>query len=238
MDIIKFDNISFRYAKANILKDFNLEIFAGEITCLLGSSGCGKTTILRLIAGLEVPEQGKLWIAGRPVSEAKKITVPPQSRKIGFVFQDLALWPHLTVFKNVAFGLGAKAKPEIVKEVDELLDFFKLREHKEKYPHQLSGGQQQMLAIARALALKPRILLMDEPLANLDVKLKHGILQHIKEIKMKFGLSIVYVTHDHKEAFSIADRIVVMQKGRIEAEGSVEEIKRSENEYVRYFLEY
>jgi ABC-type Fe3+/spermidine/putrescine transport system ATPase subunit len=238
MSIIKLGNISFGYDTTLVLEDFNLEIASGEITCLLGSSGCGKTTVLRLIAGLEAPRQGSVFIAGRQVSEANKIVLPPQERKIGFVFQDLALWPHLTVFKNVAFALSGKNITEQEKEVEDLLRFFNLQGHQEKYPHQLSGGQQQMLAIARAMAIQPQILLMDEPLANLDVKLKRQILRHIKEINERFGVSIVYVTHDHKEAFSIADSLVVMQKGRIEAKGSVEEIKRSENEYVRYFLEY
>ncbi len=247
--MIKLSNITHLYGDKAVLQDLSLNIEANQLTCLLGSSGSGKTTILRLIAGLETPKSGIISIENRTVTQNKQILIPPHHRHIGFVFQDLALWPHLTVYENIAFGLKNREttpkqskKDHINKTVFEMLDFFGLQEYAEKYPHQLSGGQKQLVAISRSLVLKPKILLMDEPLANLDVKLKRKILQHIKNLSQSsiFGLdlSIVYVTHDHKEAFAIADKIVVLDKGEIEETGTVEEIKRSNNKFMKYFLEY
>ena len=142
------------------------------------------------------------------------------------------------MYKNIAFGLNQQKQRDVKSTVLEMLNFFGLQEYAEKYPHQLSGGQQQLVAISRSLVLKPKLLLMDEPLANLDVKLKHKILEHIKLLKNKFNLTIVYVTHDRKEAFKIADEIVVLNNGKIEERGNVEQIKKSENKFTRYFLEY
>jgi len=238
MSIIKLENISHSYGEKEILSGFSLELIADKVNCLLGSSGCGKTTILRLIAGLEVPQKGKIMVGNKILSSEGDILIPPHKRRVGFVFQDLALWPHFTVFKNIAFGLEQRNETGIEDSVNHILDFFDLQQHIDKYPHQLSGGQQQLVAIARSLVLKPEILLMDEPLANLDVKLKRRILQYIKEIQENFQTTIVYVTHDHKEAFAIADNIIVLNNGKIEDNGSVEQIKKSKNEYVKYFLEY
>ena len=238
MSIIKLENISHSYGEKEILSGFSLELIADKVNCLLGSSGCGKTTILRLIAGLEVPQKGKIMVGNKILSSEGDILIPPHKRRVGFVFQDLALWPHFTVFKNIAFGLEQRNETGIEDSVNHILDFFDLQQHTDKYPHQLSGGQQQLVAIARSLVLKPEILLMDEPLANLDVKLKRRILQYIKEIQENFQTTIVYVTHDHKEAFAIADNIIVLNNGKIEDNGSVEQIKKSKNEYVKYFLEY
>ena len=238
MSIIKLENITFTYNDKEILKDFSLNIESNKISCLLGSSGCGKTTILRLIAGLETPRFGKIIIDNQEVSNTNEILIAAHKREIGYVFQDLALWPHFTVFKNVAFGLSQHHKTDIESSVNEILKYFNLHEHANKYPHQLSGGQQQLLAIARSLVLRPKILLMDEPLANLDVKIKRKMLSYIKDIKKQFNISIVYVTHDHKEAFSISDNIIVLNNGNIEDVGSVEDIKCSDNEYIKYFLEY
>lgn len=242
MSIIKLNNITHTYGVKSVLHDLSLAMQANQITCLLGGSGCGKTTILRLVAGLETPQMGEIIIENKTVTQNKKILIPPHQRNIGFVFQDLALWPHFTVYKNIAFGLTARKEDHIKEKVFEMLDFFGLQEQAEKYPHQLSGGQKQLVAIARSLILKPKILLMDEPLASLDVKLKRKILEHIKNLKQSqsFGanLSIIYVTHDHKEAFAIADNIVVLDHGKIEDTGTVEQIKNSKNEFVKYFLEY
>jgi len=238
MSKIKLDNITHSYGVKTVLHKLTLAIEANKLTCLLGSSGCGKTTILRLIAGLEVPQQGQIEIANKIVSENGKILVPPHLRNTGFIFQDLALWPHFTVYKNIAFGLSERGEEKVKETVFDMLDFFGLQEQAEKYPHQLSGGQKQLVAIVRSLVLKPEILLMDEPLANLDVKLKHKILEHIKNLNKNFDLTLVYVTHDHKEAFAIADKIVVLSEGKIEETGTVEQIKKSENAYVSYFLEY
>jgi ABC-type Fe3+/spermidine/putrescine transport system ATPase subunit len=236
--MIELKNITHAYDNKTILDHLSLNIKTDRLTCLLGGSGSGKTTILRLIAGLETPLSGKISIEDKTVTQKGQINILPHKRNLGFIFQDLALWPHFTVYKNIAFGLSERKEKNIEKTVFEMLDFFGLREHTEKYPHQLSGGQKQLVAISRSLVLKPKILLMDEPLANLDVKLKRKILEHIKKLKQNFEPGIIYVTHDHKEAFAIADQIIVLNKGKIEETGTVEEIKKSENEFVRYFLEY
>jgi len=236
--LIELKKITHFYGRKSSLENLSLKIEANKFTSLLGSSGSGKTTILRLIAGLEIPREGKIIIEKKTVSEEGKIIVPPRERNVGFIFQDLALWSHFTIYKNIAFGLKERKEKNVQKTVFEILDFFGISEHAEKYPHQLSGGQKQLAAIARSLALKPKYLLMDEPLANLDVKLKRKILEHIKNLKNNFDVTIVYVTHDHKEAFAVADEIVVLNDGKIEATGGVEEIKNSQNEYVKYFLEY
>ncbi len=236
--MIKLKNITHSYGHKPVLHNLSLDIEAKQLTCLLGSSGCGKTTILRLITGLEIPQDGQIIIDNKTVTENRKSIIPPHQRNTGFIFQDLALWPHFTVYKNIAFGLAERKEKNVKDSVFKMLDFFDLHAYAEKYPHQLSGGQKQLLAISRSLVLKPKILLMDEPLSNLDVKLKRKILEHIKNLKQNFDLTIIYVTHDHKEAFAIADKIVVLDKGKIEESGTVEEIKKSENKFVQYFLEY
>jgi len=236
--MIELKNITHYYGNTPALENLSLNIGENRLTCLLGGSGSGKTTILRLIAGLEIPSEGKIFIKNKAVTESGKILIPPHERNVGFIFQDLALWPHFTIYKNIAFGLTERKEKKVRETVFEILDFFGIGDQAEKYPHQLSGGQKQLAAIARSLVLKPEILLMDEPLANLDVKLKRKILELIKNLKRKFDLTIVYVTHDHKEAFAIADEIVVLNEGKIEETGNVEEIKNSGNEYVKYFLEY
>jgi len=238
MSIIKLQNITHSYQTKEILSNFSLSIEANKTTCLLGSSGCGKTTILRLIAGLEIPKKGSVIIDNQEVTKEGIIVIPPNKREIGFVFQDLALWPHFTVFKNIAFGPTENNMPNVEDRVNDILEFFNLQEHSNKYPHQLSGGQQQLIAIARSLVMNPKILLMDEPLANLDVKLKRKMLNYINEIKTKYKITIVYVTHDHKEAFSISDQIVILNNGNIEDNGSVDDIKNSNNKYVQSFIEY
>lgn len=236
--MITLEGISHSYKSKEVLNNLILEIEANKLTCLLGGSGCGKTTILRLIAGLGIPISGKIIIENKIVTENKQILIPPYQRNIGFIFQDLALWPHFTVYKNIAFGLMERKENNVKEKVLNMLKFFGLNNYDNKYPHQLSGGQRQLVAIARSLVLEPKILLMDEPLANLDVKLKRKILEHIENLKKKFNLTIVYVTHDHKEAFAIADKIIVMDEGKIEATGTVTEIRKSENKFVKYFLEY
>jgi len=240
--MIKLNNITHSYGSNPVLHHLNLDFAPNQLTCLLGGSGCGKTTILRLIAGLEIPQEGQVLIEDKIVTENTQIIIPPYQRNTGFIFQDLALWPHFTVYKNIAFGLTERREKHVKETVFKMLSFFGLQEHVQKYPHQLSGGQKQLVAISRSLVLKPKILLMDEPLSNLDVKLKRKILEHIKNLKQsrEFGadLTIIYVTHDHKEAFAIADKIVVLNKGKIEETGTVEQIKKSENKFVKYFLEY
>jgi len=236
--MIKLSNINFAYQDEPLFRNLSLSIDGNKLTCLLGSSGSGKTTILRLIAGFEVPDNGLVEIGGETVTKHNNLYVPIHKRGVGFIFQDLALWPHFTVYKNIAFGLQERKEKNIKETVSKMLDFFNMSNYANKYPNELSGGQQQLVAIARALILKPKLLLMDEPLANLDVKLKRKILDHITRVKQNFDLTIVYVTHDHKEAFAIADKIVVINNGDIEASGTVEEIKSSDNEFVSGFLEF
>ena len=238
MSRIQLKNITHSYADQSVLRALSLDIEANKLTCLLGGSGSGKTTILRLIAGLELAQEGQILIDNILVTDDGQLLVPPQKRKIAFVFQDLALWPHFTVYQNLAFGLKEQKQGNFDADIKDILNIFSIEDLSEKYPHQLSGGQQQLVAIARALVLKPNILLMDEPLANLDVKLKRRMLDYIKKIKTDFNLTLIYVTHDHKEAFGIADNIVILNEGKIEEIGSVEEIKKSENAFVKYFLEY
>lgn len=241
MPIISFQDIFYAYGNTPVLNDFSLDMVSSELTCLLGSSGCGKTTLLRIIAGLETPQKGRVLIDNKLVAENGSILVPARKRKIGFVFQDLALWPHFDVYKNIGFALLESKKYNVKtskKKIEEILYFFDLQSHQHKYPHQLSGGQKQLVAIARALVMEPDILLMDEPLANLDVKRKRKILNYIKQIQKQYDLTLVYVTHDHREAFSIADRVVVMDEGKIVAQGSVTEIKKSNNTFVQDFLAY
>jgi len=236
--MIKLNNISHSYDSKQVLENLSLEIEPNKLTCLLGGSGSGKTTILRIIAGLENPQYGEVSINSKVFTSNNKIIVSPNKRNLGFIFQDLALWPHLSVFDNIAFGLKERKENNIREKVNEILGYFGINELSVKFPNQLSGGQKQLVAISRSLVLKPDVLLMDEPLNNLDVKLKRRILDYIKKLKQEFNLTIIYVTHDHKEAFAISDKVVVLQNGKIEEVGTVEQIEQSNNEFVNYFLEY
>lgn len=236
MGNIQLNHIEHAYGQLPVLKDFTHTFDGEKITCILGPSGCGKTTVLRLIAGLEAPSNGNIVINDETVTENGKILVPPYKRKTGFIFQDLALWPHFTVYQNVAFGLKEhKAKNEEQK-VKEMLDLFNLSSQQKKYPHQLSGGQKQMVAIARSLVLRPQALLMDEPLANIDVQVKNRILEHLLSIHQANPFTIIYVTHDHKEALDIGNSIVVMNQGNIIASGNSEEIRHSQHIFLKSFI--
>jgi ABC-type Fe3+/spermidine/putrescine transport system ATPase subunit len=192
--------------------DLSLSIGKGEFVCLLGPSGCGKTTTLRMIAGFETVDYGAILLDGEDITG-----VPPQKRDIGLVFQHYALFPHMTVAQNVGYGLKMRryAASRIAKEVDSVLDLVRLRDLAARYPNQLSGGQQQRVALARALAIRPRLLLMDEPLSNLDAKLRDDMRVEIRRIQRQVGITTVFVTHDQAEAFALADRIGVMTEGRL-----------------------
>ncbi len=205
--MITLKNISFGYNKKLILNNFNLTIPQG-ITTLLGKSGSGKTTVLRLIAGLEIPQKGEVQINRETVSANGKIIVPPHKRNIGFIFQDLALWPDFTVKKHLEFVLKENKVGNVARKVADTLGFFKLNGLENRYPSELSGGQKQLLALARSIVLTPHILLMDEPLTGLDPDLKSMILDYLLKIKSELGTTIVYVTHDRNEAEKIADQIV------------------------------
>jgi ABC-type sugar transport system ATPase subunit len=215
MPIISLNNITKIFKKNLILKNISLDIAKGKITCLLGDSGSGKTTILRLISGLDKPNEGEIFIDNKVVSINNKILVPPSERAIGFIFQDLALWSHMRVYDNIAFGLKLKNSKNIEQKVIAILEFFGIEQYKNSYPNQISGGQQQLVAIARSLVLKPKILLMDEPLANLDIHLKEKMRQQIKALRDNFNITIIYVTHDHQEAYTLADEVLVLEGGKI-----------------------
>jgi len=214
MSIISLKNVSKTFKHRKIIENLSLDIHQGKITCLLGSSGSGKTTILRLIAGLEKPTEGEVCIGHRVVSKDGKIITPPAQRAIGFIFQDLALWSHMTVYENIAFGLKVQKSQEIEQKVVEILEFFGILNYKNSYPNELSGGQQQLVAIARSLVLKPKIVLMDEPLSNLDIDLKEKMRKQIKELRDVFNVTIIFVTHDHEEAYALADEVVILENGK------------------------
>lgn len=236
MNKISLEHIAHRYGDKKVLDDISVSFAEAKNTCILGPSGCGKTTILRLIAGLEAPEKGIIKINETVATENEKIRIPPHKRKIGFVFQDLALWPHFTVFRNIAFGLKDRKEEQISDKVNQLLDLFGIADKVKKYPHQLSGGQKQMVAIARSLVHQPEIFLMDEPLANIDVKVKENILAHINYLQQESGFTMLYVTHDHQEAMQTGDEILVMSEGVIEAIGTNEQIRKSSNHFVKSFI--
>jgi len=218
----------------------NLDIKDGEFMTLLGPSGCGKTTTLRMIAGLEEPTDGEIYIGDKVVSSPSKgIFIPPEQRNIGMVFQNYAVWPHMTVFDNVAYPLKIRKVPkeDIKRKVMTALEMVRLKGFENRYPHQLSGGQQQRVALARALVMEPEVMLLDEPLSNLDAKLREEMRFEIKELQRKLGVTIVYVTHDQAEAMAMSDRIAVMESGVVHQVGSPWEIyKRPADAFVAGFI--
>lgn len=198
------------------VNDLNMEIEDRAFITLLGPSGCGKTTTLRMIAGLETPTEGEITIDGVTVFDsAKGINLPPDKRNVGFLFQNYALWPHMTVYKNIAFGLeNLKWKKEDIKDrVNELMDMLKIRPYADRYPSELSGGQQQRVAIARTLAPKPKVLFMDEPLSNLDAKLRAEMRTELKRLHADTNSTFIYVTHDQLEAMTLSTRVCLMEAG-------------------------
>lgn len=238
MPTIVLHNVSKRYGDMVAVDDVSLDIASKEMLVILGPSGCGKTTTLRLIAGLESPDTGEISIDGQIVSTPKGI-VPPHKRQIGMVFQDLALWPHMHVKGNLEFGLKARSLKKVTRrtKIQQILALVKMAEYADAFPANLSGGQKQRVAIARALALEPRILLMDEPLANLDVLLKKELQNEIVHLHRQLNITTVYVTHSQNEALTIANRIVIMNQGRIEQVGAPREIFCNPNtEFVAKFV--
>ncbi|MCM3511964.1 MAG: ABC transporter ATP-binding protein [Carnobacterium inhibens] len=235
MSFVDLENIRVSYdGKNNILKDLNLSMEKGELISLLGPSGCGKTTTLRVIAGLIEPNDGTFT-----VGDANLTKVPVHKRNFGMVFQSYALFPHLTVKENVGFGLKLrKEKKEVIeKKVQAILAATDLSDYAERYPKQLSGGQRQRVALARALVIEPQLLLLDEPLSNLDAKLRISMRIEIKRIQRRLGITTVFVTHDQEECFSISDKVAVMNNGVIEQYDSPEEIyKNPKTEFVARFI--
>ena len=207
-----------RFGERSVIDCVSLELREGQAMALLGPSGCGKTTLLRLIAGLETPDDGEIWIAGQKVTAKGRNTVPPRGRNIGFVFQDLALWPHLTVAGNLDFVLRSQRWERRTRKdrIDEVLRMVHMAPHVDKYPSQLSGGEQQRVAIARALVARSQLLLLDEPLSNLDSDLKSALLEELSVLQRRLNLTTVYVTHDKLEAAAFADTVVKMNTGRID----------------------
>lgn len=216
MPEIILKNVTKRWGDFYGVKDLSMTIEDRAFITLLGPSGCGKTTTLRMIAGLETPTSGFISIDGVPVFDSERGTnVPPQKRDIGFLFQNYALWPHMTVYKNISFGLENLhwKKPDIEARVDELCKMLKIEQFKQRYPSELSGGQQQRVAIARTLAPKPKVLFMDEPLSNLDAKLRLEMRTELKRLHVDTDSTFVYVTHDQLEAMTLATKICLMETG-------------------------
>jgi spermidine/putrescine transport system ATP-binding protein len=216
-----FDGISKHFGPVKAVDGVSLEINKGEFFSLLGPSGCGKTTLLRMVAGLENPDRGRVLLDGVDITE-----LPPNQRRVNTIFQSYALFPHLDVWENIAFGLRVAKRPkrEIESEVERMLRLIQMEDHARKRPHQISGGQKQRVAVARALVNKPQVLLLDEPLAALDLKLRQRMLLELDLIHDEVGITFLYVTHDQGEAMSLSDRIAVMQDGRVQQVGTPAEI--------------
>jgi putative spermidine/putrescine transport system ATP-binding protein len=222
MAFLEINNVSKTFGKDTAaVQDFNLQIEKGELVSFLGPSGCGKTTTLRIVAGFEKPTTGHVRIRDKDITDQ-----PPNKRDVGMVFQAYALFPNMTVGENIGFGMKVAKKPadEIKTRVDELLTLIHMPGFGDRYPNQLSGGQQQRVALARALALKPQVLLLDEPLSALDAKIRVSLRSEIRSIQRQLGITAIYVTHDQEEALSISDLVVVMNRGRMEQVGTPFEI--------------
>ncbi|MGL4635524.1 MAG: ABC transporter ATP-binding protein [Beijerinckiaceae bacterium] len=231
---IRVEGVDLSFGSTHVLKNVNLDIRAGEFFAFLGPSGCGKTTLLRLIAGFNICQKGRVLVGGQDVS-----VLPPWKRDVGMVFQSYALWPHMSVAKNVAFGLEERklSKDEIATRVDAALDMVNLKHLKERKPSQLSGGQQQRVALARTIAIRPKVLLLDEPLSNLDAKMRVQVRRELRDLQQELKLTTIFVTHDQEEANTVCDRIAVMSEGAVQQVGSPMELyDRPANLFVANFL--
>ncbi len=232
--IVKLSGVSKDFGKSEVLKHIDLDVYEGEFLTLLGPSGCGKTTTLRLIAGFEAPSEGTVFL-----EQADVTNLPPYKRNVNTVFQSYALFPHMNVFDNVAFGLVEKKvpKPEIKERVEKMLDLVQLKNFGRRKPHQMSGGQRQRVAIARALVNNPKVLLLDEPLGALDLKLRKQMQMELKHLQQQLGITFIYVTHDQEEALTMSDRIAVMNNGVIEQIGTAQEIyEHPKTKFVAGFI--
>jgi iron(III) transport system ATP-binding protein len=231
---VTLEDVSKYFGQVRAADDINLKVREGELFFLLGPSGCGKTTTLRLVAGFYKPDKGKIYFNGEVVND-----VPPNKRNVGMVFQNYALWPHMNVYDNITYGLKVRGvSPNLrVKKAKEALRIVKMEEYATRYPNQLSGGQQQRIALARALVIEPHVLLLDEPLSNLDAKLRLETREEIKRIQKELKITTIYVTHDQSEALSMADRVAIMNEGRIEQIGNPREIySNPANKFVAGFI--
>jgi len=221
MAYLTLSNISKQFADSYAVQDFNLDVEKGEFVSFLGPSGCGKTTTLRMVAGFEIPTSGKIILDGADVTNKA-----PNQRHVGMVFQSYALFPNMTVSQNIGFGLRVRKEKEsdVKDRVKEMISLINLEKHADKYPFQLSGGQQQRVSLARALAIRPNVLLLDEPLSALDAKIRVALRAEIRAIQKRLAITAIFVTHDQEEALSISDRIVVMYDGNVEQVGTPFEI--------------
>ncbi len=238
MPHLELDNLSKHYGSVRSVDGVSLAVEKGEFICLLGPSGCGKTTTLRMLAGFIQPDAGEIRVGGKVISSPRSV-VPPERRQMSMIFQSYAVWPHMTVRQNVAYGLKMKATPaaEAEARTTAMLAAAKLTEQAARYPSELSGGQQQRVALARALAPNPDILLLDEPLSNLDANLRGEMRFEIRRLHDEFRNTSIYVTHDQTEAMTMADRIVVMNAGRIEQIGTPEDVyDRPRSRFVARFI--
>jgi iron(III) transport system ATP-binding protein len=231
---IRIEGVNLSYGTNHVLKDVSLEIKPGELFAFLGPSGCGKTTLLRLIAGFNQADTGRVMVAGSDISH-----LPPWKRDVGMVFQSYALWPHMNVRRNVAFGLEERRvkSADIARRVAAALELVDLTGYAERKPSQLSGGQQQRVALARTLVVEPKVLLLDEPLSNLDAKLRTEVRRELRDLQRRLGLTTIFVTHDQEEANSICDRIAVMNAGVVQQVGTPMELyENPRNLFVANFL--
>ena len=219
--LLRLENLCKDYGQGMILHHLNLDIYPGEFLTLLGPSGCGKTTTLRMIAGLESVTEGRVWLEGRDITG-----LPPEKRPLNTVFQSYALFPHMNVFQNIAYGLKVRGikKPEQKQRVEEALRLVRLSGYEKRMPSQLSGGQRQRIAIARAAVLRPKVLLLDEPLGALDLKLRQQMQTELKRMQQEMGITFLYITHDQEEALNMSTRIVILREGRVEQIGTPEEV--------------
>jgi iron(III) transport system ATP-binding protein len=231
---IQLKDIVKRFGTLEAVSHVSLEIHDGELFTLLGPSGCGKTTLLRLIGGFHRPDNGEIYFDGKPVSP-----IPPYERNIGMVFQNYALWPHMTISNNITYGLKLKKIPrtEIASKVSHVLKLVNLTGLEKRYPGQLSGGQQQRVALARALVLNPNVLLLDEPLSNLDAKIRIQVRAEIRKLQKELAITTIYVTHDQEEALTLSDRIAVVNHGKLMQIGTPRDLyQRPENPFVADFI--
>ncbi|MBS0222319.1 MAG: ABC transporter ATP-binding protein [Proteobacteria bacterium] len=229
MPNVTLHSVGRHFADLKAVDNIDLAVADGEFMTLLGPSGCGKTTTLRMVAGLEHNDTGRIAIGGRPVSDAATgLFVPPEQRKLGMVFQSYAIWPHMTVFDNVAYPLSVRrvARREIGQRVTAALRLVEMEHYADRPAPALSGGQQQRVAIARALVFEPEVLLLDEPLSNLDARLRTAMGEEFRALQRRLGITTLYVTHDQEEAMALSDRVVVMQRGRIHQIGTPEQVYR------------